>query len=65
MNDNLSAELRQALTEIEAVRRAIAADDLDRRGAYIRLGRASGIVRRAIDQTAPLERLTAPGTFVQ
>jgi hypothetical protein len=53
MNDNLSGELRQALTEIEAVRRAIANDNLDRRGAHVRLGQASDIVRRAIRQTLP------------
>lgn len=61
MNDNLSAELRQALTEIEAVRRAISADNLDRRGAFRRLGQASDIVQRAIEQTAPLERLMIAG----
>lgn len=57
MNDNLAGELRQALAEIDAVRRAIAADNLDRRGAHNRLGRASDIVRRAIEQSLPLPRL--------
>lgn len=57
MNDNLSAELRQALTEIEAVRRAIAANTLERRGAHLRLGHVSEIVQRAIEQSAPLPRL--------
>jgi hypothetical protein len=59
MNDNLSAELREALTEVHAVRIAIAADKLDRRSAHAQLLHISEIVERAANETTPLRRLVA------